>query len=143
MLVNSVPASGLPLPDEALALFASAADDTAQRGTILDMATSALTADERAELVGIVSQISPACIREMLDAWRRGGIESCLGAIAAPTLVISSDDPFLPTEFMDATITSQIHGARREHIAGAGHYPLVERPAETAALIERFVRSLV
>lgn len=142
LLLTSVPASGLPLPDDALALFASAADDPEKRGVVLDLATLALTADERAELLGIASSVSADCIEGMLSAWRRGGAQGELGAIRAPTLVVSSDDPFLPPDFLDETITSQIEGARREHIPGAGHYPLVERPVETAAVIERFLDSL-
>lgn len=142
LLLDSVPASGLPLPDDALALFASAVDDPEKRGVILDLATLALTADERAELVGIASSIHADCIRGMMNAWHQGGIEAELASITAPTLVVSSEDPFLPPEFLDEMVTSKIAGARREHIPEAGHYPLVERPAETAAVIERFVRSL-
>lgn len=139
VLLNSVPASGLALPEDALQLFASAAADVEKRCTILDAATLALTPDERAELVGIASTISPQAVQGMMNAWHHGGIEGELGAIDAPTLVISSEDPFLPPDFMDAMITSKIRGARREHIASAGHYPLVERPAETAAVLERFL----
>ncbi|MCA9532418.1 MAG: alpha/beta hydrolase [Myxococcales bacterium] len=142
VLLNSVPASGLPLPADALALFAASAGDATRQGAILDMATNELPPDARAELLSIAGSVPPEAIRRMLDLWRAGGFEARLADVRAPTLVVSTDDPFLPPELLDATITTKIGGARREHLTGPGHYPLVERPAETAALIERFLATL-
>ena len=142
VLLNPVPASGLPLPPDALALFSSAGGDATKLGTILDMACTALTAADRARLLDVALSIAPETIRAMLGVWTAGGFTSRLADIRAPTLVVSTDDPFLPPDLLDATVTSRIEGARREHLPGCGHYPLVERAADTAVILERFVATL-
>lgn len=139
VLINPVPASGLPLPEEALALFSTSSGDPAKQGAILDMATLALTADGRARLVALAGSVDEVAIRGGLEAWRGGGFEAQLPAITARTLVISTDDPFLPPDLLDERVTSRIERARREHIGGVGHYPLVEAPAATLGLLQDFL----
>ena len=60
------------------------------------------------------------------------------GRIAVPTLCIVGDqDGATPPELVRRT-ADLIPGARYEVIAGAGHLPCIERPAELARLIEGF-----
>jgi 3-oxoadipate enol-lactonase len=60
------------------------------------------------------------------------------GRIAVPTLCIVGDqDGATPPELVRQT-ADLIPGARYQVIAGAGHLPCIERPAEVARLIEGF-----
>ena len=72
----------------------------------------------------------------------RGGFADRLGSITAPTLVVASDDPFLPPDFLRAKIVAPIARARLVIVPGAGHYPQVERTRETAAVLGAFLAGL-
>lgn len=62
-----------------------------------------------------------------------------LSAIACPTLVVvGTEDKISPPAEM-AEIASAISGARLVEIAGAGHLSNLEKPAEFASAIARFV----
>jgi len=61
-------------------------------------------------------------------------------ALAGPTLIVFGDRDRL-TEPRDANDYSATPRITKAVVAGAGHSPQVERPAETAALIRRFARS--
>lgn len=59
-----------------------------------------------------------------------------LASIAAPTTIIGGDDDFImPADGPGAALVAGIPGARQVVIAGAGHFPFLERPAETCAAI--------
>ncbi len=68
-------------------------------------------------------------------ALREADYTDHVALIAAPTLCLAGDeDRATPPELVRAT-AERIPGARYETIAGAGHLPCLERPAELAALI--------
>lgn len=70
-------------------------------------------------------------------ALRDADLTRAVPGIAAPTLVLVGDgDLSTPPDLVEATARS-IPGARFEIIAGAGHLPCLERPAETAKAIAR------
>lgn len=142
VLVNPVPLGGLILPPEARPLFETAAKDPEKLGTILDLATRALSAEARARLVAVAVDVHEACIVEGLEAWTAGGFADRLEDIHARTLVIATDDPFLPVSLLEREVVTRIAGARLEHLPGVGHYPQVEAPAALARSIERFVSAL-
>ncbi len=139
LLVSPVPLAGLALPPEARELFERAANDAGKLGTILDLATVALSPEARARLVEVAVDVDATALRESLDAWTAGGFEDRLADIDAPTLVVATDDPFLPRELLQAQVADAIRGARLEHLPGAGHYPQVEAPARLVAILERFL----
>jgi 3-oxoadipate enol-lactonase len=62
-----------------------------------------------------------------------------LAQIAAPTLVITGDDDRVIPAANSERIADAIPNARLEVIAGAGHLFFLERPAETLAVLERFL----
>jgi 3-oxoadipate enol-lactonase len=63
-------------------------------------------------------------------------------ALRLPTLALAgAEDGSTPPDLVAAT-AALIPGARFETLAGAGHLPCVERPAETAALITGFLREI-
>jgi pimeloyl-ACP methyl ester carboxylesterase len=64
---------------------------------------------------------------------------SRLGEIHAPTLVMWGDhDLWIPVP-MASVFSKAIPGARLAMIPDAGHVPMEERPAETAAIAKAFV----
>jgi pimeloyl-ACP methyl ester carboxylesterase len=67
---------------------------------------------------------------------------SRLRNIRCPTLVIcGGNDYFIPT-FFSKMIADNIPGAVYREIAGGGHIPFIEKPAETAALVAEFLSKL-
>jgi len=136
-----VPASGIPLPPDAQGLFRNASSAEPQ-GIILGLACKELSDDAKARLLGLGATVAAECIAESFDAWTGGGFADRLGQISAPTLVVATDDPFLPPDFLRAAVVDPISGARMAVIPGPGHYVQVERPVETAAVLEAFLAGL-
>lgn len=139
VLLNPVPSCGVDLPEEARGLFRSCAGDAEKLGMILDMATEELSGPDRARLLAIAVDVEEACIIEAFDAWTAGGFEDRLAEISASTLVLATDDAFLPRAFLESEVVDRISGARLHYLAGPGHYPIVERAAETAAIVSDFL----
>ncbi len=138
-LVNTVPLSGLPLPADYLPLFESAASDPGARQTILDHSTLNLSAADKAHLASVTGNVSATCIADSLASWTSGDDTAELTKITVPTLVIATDDGFLPRPFLQQAVVDPITNARLEYIAGAGHYPHVEAAASTAAALQSFL----
>lgn len=141
VLLCPVPASGVPFPPEAAALFRNA-DNAAAHTAILGMACTNLGDAARDHLLAAAATVPTACIAEAFDAWSAANFADKLSAVTARTLVVATDDPFLPPDFLRQAIVAQIAGARLAVIPGAGHYVPVERTRETAAVIEAFLAGL-
>lgn len=138
-LLNPVPMSGLALPDEVARSFRAAGGSRAALEGILKAACRMLDDAARATLVDEALAIAPAVIAEGFDAWTRGADAAGPEPIdGVPTLVLGTDDPFLPPALLDAQVAARIRGAQLEHLPGPGHYPQVERPTETAARLRAF-----
>lgn len=141
VLLCPVPASGVPLPADAMGLFRGATD-RGSAATILGLACTNLSEGARDRLLDAGAAIPAACIVEGLEAWTGADFAARLGDITARTLVVASDDPFLPPDFLRQTIAAKVAGARIAVVRGAGHYVQVERPGETAAVLEGFLAGL-
>lgn len=141
-LINTVPLAGLPLPDDAAGLFRSASGNRDVQGTILDLACVALSPDERTRLLDVAATVDDRCVAEALEAWMGGGSVIELARIRMPTLVVATDDGFLPAAFLQQAVADRIARASLVYLPGAGHYPAAERPAETAALVLAFRAAL-
>ncbi|NVJ04436.1 alpha/beta hydrolase [Myxococcus sp. AM001] len=139
VLLNTVPAAGLPLPPDAAGLFRTSAESLEKKQAILGLACKQLSPESLEALVKDSMGVSPAAIEHVFDAWTAGGFADKLAAITAPTLVLATDDAFLPAAFLREAVVSKIRGARLSYLPGPGHYPQVERPAETAALVSAFL----
>lgn len=142
VLLCSVPASGIALPDDARALFRGSAGKREAQSTILGLACKQLSDASRERLLDDAGNIPAACIEENFDAWTAGGFAERLARITAPTLVVATDDPFLPPDFLKQTTVAPIKRARLSVLPGPGHYPQVESPRETAAVLQAFVAGL-
>lgn len=139
VLVNSVPLSGLPLPAEVAAMFRASGGDRAAQGAILDQACLELSPEAKDALLDDAGSIAPSWIARSFDLFTAGGDATKLAAIACPTLVVATDDPFLPPPFLEQTVVSKIAGAKLAVVKGPGHYPQVERPDALASTLRSFL----
>ena len=139
VLINPVPASGMQLPPDAHELFLTAGGDRGKLGAILDLACTELTPADREWMLDDATPIAPGRVARMFQMWSGASFIDRLAAITARTLVIATDDPFLPPEFLRTAIVDRIAGAQLRVLAGPGHYPVVERPAETASIVRAFI----
>jgi non-heme chloroperoxidase len=142
VLLCPVPASGIPLPDEARGLFRTSGGNREAQKTILGLACKELPESARDRLLDDAATVSTPCIEQAFDAWTQGGFAHRLSAIQSPTLVVGTDDPFLPPAFLTAAVVEPIAGARLAILPGPGHYVQVERPRESAALVQAFLAGL-
>src|SRR6185295_17549700 len=141
-LLCPVPASGIPLPEDARGLFRTSAGNRDAQRTILNLACKELSEASRERLLDDAAKVSAVAIEQGFDAWTAGGFADKLGATEAPTLVVATDDPFLPPDFLQKAIVAHIPRAGLAYLPGPGHYPQVERPRETAALLRAFLAAL-
>lgn len=67
---------------------------------------------------------------------------AAIKAIRCPTLCIAGDnDYFIPASFTKL-IAASIPGARYAEVAKGGHIPFIEKPQETAAIVNAFLKTL-
>jgi pimeloyl-ACP methyl ester carboxylesterase len=142
VLVTPIPLKGLPLSAEQTAGF----DDAARNR---DPAVAA--AGRKALLVSASPTVLDLLVRstlatppetalQALNAWTSGhplGTKPSL--VAAPTLLIASDDTFASRDLVRDAVASRFGHAQIAHVPGAGHWPHVEQPAAVAAILTRFV----
>jgi pimeloyl-ACP methyl ester carboxylesterase len=140
--VLPVPAAGLALPDEVRRLFRTAGGDAETLGRILDMASPGLQPAVRARLLSAALRIAPDCVAEAFDAWSAGGFADRLTAVRTRSLIVASDDAFLPVALLRSQVVQRIRGARLAVIEGAGHYLPNDRPGALAAVLEAFMAGL-
>ena len=82
-----------------------------------------------------------------LYGWRpymhNPGLRQWLHRVRVPSLVIWGEGDGIVTPDYGQKLSQSLPNARFEVIAGAGHYPQIERPDEVAEAIDRFVRAEV
>lgn len=134
-LVNPVPLGGLALPAELAAGFRAAGGRRDALGGILDAACRTLAPADRERLVDTAAGIDPSVIAAGLDAWTRGLPGDGPLGIRCSTVVVATDDPFLPPVLLEEAVVRRITGARLERVPGPGHYPQLEAPAALARVL--------
>jgi non-heme chloroperoxidase len=139
-LLNPVPVAGLPLPPEVATGFRSAGGRAEALGGILDAACRQLPRQGRDELLEAALAIAPEVIAEGFDAWTMGSDDELATVPAVPSMVLATDDPFLPAPLLARAVVARLPGARLEHLPGPGHYPQVERPEPTAQHLQALWR---
>jgi non-heme chloroperoxidase len=139
MLLNPVPAAGLPLPPDAAGLFRTSAGNREKQTTIINLSCKSLGTDVLETMLKDAANTSAPAIENIFDAWTKGGFADKLSAITAPTLVVATDDAFLPPAFLRDAVVNPIRRARLAYLPGPGHYPQVERPVEAAAMLTAFL----
>jgi non-heme chloroperoxidase len=142
-LLCPVPASGMTLPDDARGLFFTSAQNREMQKTILGLACKELPEAARERLLDDAGKILPECIQGAFTSWTGASFADKLGEIRAPVLVVGTDDPFFPQEFLRSAVVSRIPRASLVYLPGPGHYPGSERPRETAAIVRAFLTPLL
>ena len=71
--------------------------------------------------------------------WTGASFAEDVGNYHLPTtLVVGEGDPFVTNDYL-ATTLAELREGTMVNIAGAGHYPMVEQPEETVAIMEKAV----
>jgi non-heme chloroperoxidase len=141
-LLNPVPMDGLPLPEGVARSFRAAGGKRADFDAILSTACRELPAGDRAILIEEALAIAPDVIAEGFETWSRGLPQAPSATIAARTMVLATDDPFLPPQLLADAVVARIRQASLVRLPGPGHYPQVEHPTGTAAHLAAFWGSL-
>ncbi|HZE04744.1 MAG TPA: alpha/beta fold hydrolase [Solirubrobacteraceae bacterium] len=130
-------------PKETGRAFAMQTDDWAERMRAL--APLAFARDVDASLLERFTEKKsrdvqdPAGYRAHIDAVLHHDALDRLGAIRAPTLVITGDDDRIVPGVNSEVLAQRIPGATLEVIGGAGHLFFLERPERTVAVLESFL----
>ena len=141
--VTPVPASGVPLPADIAALFASAAtDDQAALGVIeTSLGRRLAPALTRLVLAHERSTAEPGAFAAYFHAFSKTDFSSEAGGLCAPLLVLVGEhDAGVSSDFVQATFPSLYPHAQIELLPNAGHYPMLETPAYLVTRIETFLR---
>ncbi|MDB5409387.1 MAG: alpha/beta hydrolase [Rhodospirillales bacterium] len=143
--VTPVPASGVPLEGEALALFEGAAANIGNREAIIDFSTGNRHGRSWIRWMAQLSWESadPAAFAAYLTAWTRTDISAAIKGMPTKVLaIVGENDSSLTAEVMKATYLASYPNASLEVLANCGHYPMDEVPVCLATVIERFLRDL-
>lgn len=132
VLLCSVPAAGVPLPDELRTLFRTCGNNPEAQSKILDMACKQLDDEGRKTILATAATVFPNCIAESFEAWTAGGFQDRLAEIKADkTWVVGTDDPFLDPDTLKSKVVEPIQNAEFVHLPGPGHYPQIEATEAT------------
>lgn len=82
---------------------------------------------------------SPAGYAALCGALRDADLTASTAALKLPTLCLCGSDDLATTPAIVQALAALISGARYVEIAGSGHLPPVDAPAETAAAITAFL----
>ncbi len=128
---------------ERLVLVSAAGMPSGRRlaGYALPLATALLTTRP-----GFLARLAVDALRAGPEALLRGSLYAAgadvreqARAVRAPTLLVWGDrDSLVPPELADAWLEA-IPQARLARLPGAGHVPMVERPAELLSALEEFL----
>lgn len=134
-LLNPVPVQGLDFPTELQPSFRDCGGKREDIGRIVDMSCLRLDAEGRELLVEDGMRTAPASVSAAFEAFRHGIPDASLANATLPATVIATDDPFLPPAFLQSAVADRLPSGRLVMLPGPGHYPQVEMPRETAALL--------
>jgi pimeloyl-ACP methyl ester carboxylesterase len=141
--VTPVPASGVPLPAEVAALFASAGrSDEAALGVIETSLGSRLTpALARSILAHQRGTSEPVAFEDYFGAFSKTDFSGRAAGLRAPLMVLVGEhDGGVSSDFVQATFPRMYPHAQIETLPNAGHYPMLETPAYLVTRVEAFLR---
>ena len=92
-----------------------------------------------AELVEVMARIDPAAFRAAAAAVWPADQRDRAARLTMPTLILCGGDDSVTPPALSAELAALIPGARLAFIAGAGHLPNLERPADFNAALDDFL----
>lgn len=134
-----VAASGFDMDDGTRAYFESAAESDAALTEIFNVLTGKRHAKSFLENLTRSARRSTThdAFLGYLSAWTRTNFAAEVDTITVPILVIAgAHDGALGPEVMKQTYLRQLKNVRMQVIDGAGHYPMLETPAEFFDVID-------
>ncbi|MBT2302040.1 alpha/beta hydrolase [Variovorax paradoxus] len=137
-LLCSVPAHGFPLDEQGAAFFGAAAESAEVRGQCAAAVTGGrLGAGFARHVASLSTQTATKdAIKRYLSAWTQEDVSGEVGGFAGDVRVfVGGHDPVLTAAVMQQKVLPLFPQAKLASIEGAGHYPGLESPAYTAALI--------
>lgn len=140
--IAPVPASGVPLPPDQVALFAGAAKNRDARRAIIDLSTgNRLSRSWLDQMVNHSFDCSTIeAFATYFQAWSKTSFVDAIKDNGVPIhVIVGANDPSLNADVMKATYLSWYPNASLEVTENAGHYPMNETPVALATSIERFL----
>jgi len=144
VLVATVPAHGLELPPDMLALVQGIPDMTTEavQGLVPFFVTTPLSEERIQELVNDVFLMDREAYLECTEAYRFFNVEKRLTEIDLPTLMISGDkDATNPLDDQRRTAKG-IKGCRHVIFDGNAHFLQVESPQKFVDLLASFIKEV-
>jgi non-heme chloroperoxidase len=141
ILVNPAPLSGYQLDSKQAAEFEKRARDPDAAAAARGKRALSLNLDNEAValLVSSTMRVPPDFAIEQLRAWTGGHPSGDQPSrVRAPLLLVTSDDHFFTHSFLVKAVASRFDAVRVHRINGAGHWPQLEQPLDTARSISRF-----
>jgi proline iminopeptidase len=89
------------------------------------------------ELFDEDDEVNPAIVRE-LRSWPEAGLVERCARLAVPTLIVDGAADLRPRWAVDS-LAEALPRCTRVSLAGAGHYPWLDRPAELGAALRGFL----
>ncbi|CAG2155147.1 2-succinyl-6-hydroxy-2, 4-cyclohexadiene-1-carboxylate synthase [Cupriavidus yeoncheonensis] len=144
-LILPAPLRGYPLTADQMQAFQALARQKDPQVVGKGRAARTFEADPDAMQVLVASAVNTPVDESLveLEAWVQG---HRLGAVPsrayAPTLVITSDDKFFSPSFLQEAVCARFANVSTQHVAGAGHWPHVEKPQATADAVAAFIAEI-
>jgi pimeloyl-ACP methyl ester carboxylesterase len=141
--LNPVPASAVPMDEQAWQLFSGAAGNAGNRAAIIDFTTGSKLTSTFINLMvrHSVENSAEAAFAAYLQAWA-GSDFSDKGQPDTSTpvkLIIGVNDPALSADVMEQTWLVYFPEAEMTILSDTGHYPMFESPVSLATSIEEFL----
>ncbi|WP_445116184.1 alpha/beta fold hydrolase [Acinetobacter sp. WZC-1] len=139
--IAPVPASGVPLDPDALALFRNAVHDIKLRQAILEASVESRLPPEWAEERAQASwqQSSATAFGSYLEEWttRQNFSAELIGLNHKISCIIGNHDAAINQELMQKTFSQWYSNVHLITLEGSGHYPMDETPLALASILEQ------
>ncbi|CAN5606991.1 alpha/beta hydrolase [soil metagenome] len=138
ILLSSVPDVGFPLDEQGAAFFGAAATSAEVRAQCASAVTGGRLGAGFAEAMSRLSiESAPAdTIAAYLKAWTTNDVSAEIAPYGGAVTVLFGDcDPVLTEQVTRDKVASRYGDCAVKPIPGSGHYPSMETPAYTAAIV--------
>ncbi|MGW1727505.1 alpha/beta fold hydrolase [Streptomyces sp. NPDC002306] len=145
VLVTPVPLGGVRLPDEMIERFRSLGGDADGQRGVRDRLSVAFPEAELDRLVATGRRLRPEVIRALADCWNTGHpLGERPSAYAGPVLLVRGEgDGFVTQDMVDNTIAPRFSALAVLSVARAGHWVHIERAADVAVRLDRFLAEVL
>lgn len=140
--ITPVPASGVPMDADGLALFRGAADDDANRAGIIHYSTGNRLPEAWVKHLVAHSRATATteAFAAYFETWSGASFAETARGITTPVMVATgAKDLAITDDMMAATYGDLYPDCERHSIVGAGHYPMIETPLSLTLLVEDFL----